>query len=329
METRVVFYKILTLFLLILAGWLARRRRWFDEAAIAALSRLITDATFPALVLVHLSRSVDRESLRQDWLCPALGIVILGLGQSIGAIAARWLATAEERPTFVFLVAIGNWIFLPLVILDALFPGGEGVRAILLFNAGCQIYLWTIGIWTLQGWQRQRGGMGGFLNAGFIATLLGIGLALAAPSLRATYPLAKWEGNALLLLGGAFYDAINMLGSLTIPLSMLLTGAQLLPRTSAAAKPRSLLAVIALRLVATPIACLVLLRALDHFWPLPAATYIAAAIVSAMPVAVSCTPLAERFGGRPELAARSVFYSTLASLVTVPLFYALAVGVTG
>ena len=322
---RLVFYKIVTVFFLILAGWLARRRGWLHESANAALSRIITSATFPALVLVHLSRSVDGESLRQDWLCPALGIVILGIGQIIGALAGRRLAAEDERPTFIFLVAIGNWIFLPLVILEALFPGGEGVRAILLFNIGCQIYLWTIGVWTLQGRQAGRSGALGFLNGGFIATLLGIGLGLAAPGLRTVYPLTRWEGSAPLLLGGAIYDALNMLGSLTIPLSMLLSGAQLSVQTAADTNRRTLLSVIVLRLAATPFACLLLLRVLNHFLPLPPATYLAAAIVSAMPVAVSCTPLAERFGGRPALAAQSVFYSTLASLVTVPIFYAFAV----
>jgi len=47
--------------------------------------------------------------------------------------------------------------------------------------------------------------------------------------------------------------------------------------------------------------------------------FITAVIIVAMPVAISCTMFAERFGGDSQLSASSIFLSTLLSLVTVPV----------
>lgn len=44
-------------------------------------------------------------------------------------------------------------------------------------------------------------------------------------------------------------------------------------------------------------------------------------LIAAMPVAISCSIVTERFTGETDLAAKSIFYSTLLSIVTVPVFY--------
>jgi predicted permease len=49
------------------------------------------------------------------------------------------------------------------------------------------------------------------------------------------------------------------------------------------------------------------------------ADFITAAIIAAMPVAISCTMFAERFEGDGELSASAVFWTTLVSLATVPV----------
>lgn len=51
-------------------------------------------------------------------------------------------------------------------------------------------------------------------------------------------------------------------------------------------------------------------------------------LIASMPVAVSCGLFAERFEGDVPLAARAVFYSTLAALVTVPLGFPLLEALT-
>ena len=58
-DSRVVLIKIAGMFLVILAGWLARRRGYLSQEAGSILSRIVVDAAFPALVFTQMLRTVD------------------------------------------------------------------------------------------------------------------------------------------------------------------------------------------------------------------------------------------------------------------------------
>jgi predicted permease len=44
-------------------------------------------------------------------------------------------------------------------------------------------------------------------------------------------------------------------------------------------------------------------------------------LIATMPVAISCSMFTERFGGDVSLSAQGIFYSTLFSLLTVPVIF--------
>jgi len=54
---------------------------------------------------------------------------------------------------------------------------------------------------------------------------------------------------------------------------------------------------------------------------LPLITRMVVVLVAAMPVAIVCSVMAERFGGDATLAAQGVFLSTLLSILTVPALF--------
>ena len=118
----------------------------------------------------------------------------------------------------MFLAATDNWIYLPLPIVQALY-GAPGVGALLLINVGAQIVLWTVEVATLRGGRIDReAALALATNPGLLATAGGIGAALYVPH-HVAMPLAN--------VGGAVFDGVSLLGSLTTPLSLLVTGAQL------------------------------------------------------------------------------------------------------
>ena len=113
-----------------------------------------------------------------------------------------------------------------------------------------------------------------------------------------------------------------MLGDLTIPLSLLVSGSQLSGRSKAsAADTRAMVGVIVTRLVAAPVVLLVLLGVATHLtgWRLPKVAFMTTAVIAAMPIGVSCAMFVERYGGDAELSAGGIFYTTLLSLATVPV----------
>ena len=154
----------------------------------------------------------------------ACGLLIV-VAYFVGLLLSPVFSGKAQRNTFIFLVAIPNWVFLPLPIAQALY-GDTGVRTVLLCNAGAQVVLWSFGVWILHGSMRQAA-KNLLTNIGLWATAVGIAMALlfpAARDLETVNPAALSPG---MMLPGALVQALAMVGSLTIPMSLLAIGAQL------------------------------------------------------------------------------------------------------
>lgn len=320
-ESRVVLIKIAGMFILILAGWLARRRGYLREEASGILSRIVVDGAFPALVFTQMLRTVDAASLRQDWLLPLLPIPLVLIAYLAGLLVAPLFGGKAQRNTVLFLISSPNWVFLPLPIAEALY-GSAGVRVILLSNMGAQLTLWSIGVWILHG-NISQALRNLRTNIGLWATAAGILVALAFPAARELGSLHANPASLSGIAGVAVIDALTMLGSLTIPLALLAIGAQLgaIP-ISIRRLPASLWGVVLTRLIAAPLATVALGMALARMgFRLPEVTRMVVVLVAAMPVAIVCSVMAERYGGDTRLAAQGVFLTTLFSLLTVPALF--------
>ena len=114
-----------------------------------------------------------------------------------------------------------------------------------------------------------------------------------------------------------------MLGSVTIPLSLLAIGAQLgaIP-VSLRSLPLPVWGVVLARLLVAPLVTVALGVAFAHAgYRFPQMTRMVLVLVASMPVALVCSVMAERYGGDAQLAAQGVFLSTLFSLLTVPALF--------
>lgn len=303
------------MFLVMGVGWWMRRRAWLPAGSTASLSRISIAVAFPCLTLDQMLRTLDRAALQQSVPLLLLGFLSLTLSALVGWWIAPRGAVAERRPTIAFLVAVPNWIFLPLPLAQAL-VGEVGTRTILLLNVPAQVLLWTLYLGLLRGSLRGAHGVRGLLtNPGLIATVVGILIALLYPACRHWHTMSSPAGILL--------QAMGMLGALTVPLSLLVTGAQLAETRWSHDEPHELARVLAGRLLVAPLLGVLLLEGVGRLVGLDPAIRLVACLVMAMPVAVSCGLFVERYGGDRDLAAQSILYSTLASLLTVPLLMAL------
>lgn len=324
MHGLVVPAKTATLFLLIAAGWLARRRGYFDAGSTRSLGRFVVDFCLPPLVFVQMLSTVNRGTWGEDRSSLALGGLVMLVALASAWASARVLAPMASRPTFAFLAGVPNWIYLPLPIAQALY-GDDGIRAVLLSNVSVQVLLWTVGVAMLRGTLSARDVLrNSFLNPGILSAAAGVALAWWLPGAQQWKVLTSSPDAGLITQGaGVVLDSLSMAGSLTIPLSLLLIGAQLGGLELRAERTcRCLPQVVAARLLLGPLATLGLFLGLRAAgWQIPRVPLEVCALISAMPIAVSCTVFAERFGGDVTLSARATFYSTLASLVTVPAVF--------
>lgn len=320
----IVLVNIAAMFIVILIGWVARRRKYLSAETTSSLSAFVVDVTIPAMVFTSMLRTIDPQKVTENWFLPLLGGSIILISMLVALLFLPIFREIDSRRTFIFLVGVANWIYLPLPIAKALY-GNEGERAVLLFNVGAQVLLWTVGVWVLQrskpGWNSLKNLI---TNPGLIGTIFGIIVALTIPMTHALETADINTLSGIALVSKTLVTALVIVGSLTIPLSLIVTGAQLGGLDISDHRISfSLVAVLVCRLLLAPIAVVAIL------WGLTQAGIIihqiprmVAYIISCMPVAVSCSMFTERFGGNTSLAARSIFYSTLLSIVTVPaLFY--------
>jgi predicted permease len=331
-EARIVLIKIAGMFLVIMAGWLARRMGSLKDEVTQALSRLVVDVAFPALVFTQMLRTVDAKVLEKSWLLPLLPFFIVFVAYLVGLAltplfggrdASGGIGGTVQRNTVLFLIVSPNWVFLPLPIAEALY-GGEGVRVVLLCNVGAQLALWSIGVWILHG-KVSEALRNLATNIGLWATAGGIAVALAFPSMRDLGNLHSASSSFGGVAMAAVIDAISMVGSLTIPLSLLAIGAQLgaLP-LSLRDLPPALWGTLIARLAVAPLATIAIGAALSRAgFHLPDVTRQVVVLIASMPIALVCSVMAQRYGGDARLAAQGVFFSTFFSLVTVPLLFLL------
>ena len=322
-ELPLVMLKILAMFLVMAIGWFARWKGYLSGNIGQTMSRLLVDLIFPALVFTQLLKTVSPAVIRAGWYVPLLGVVAMLIAEAVAFGIMPFFCGKDKKNTAVFLVAMPNWIYLPLPIVQGLF-GAAGVRDILLYNVGFQFALWSIGIWTLR---PAAPDIKSFkillLNPGLLATAGGILLALiwpAAADLAADRPNAVFSFS---LPAAALFQALDMLGSLTIPLSLLITGVQLGGLDLSDYLPsRKLVGVLVGRLILAPLVTVMVVQGLASMGVvISEVPRLTGYLIAAMPVAISCSIVTERFFGDTALAAKSIFYSTLLSVVTVPAFY--------
>jgi predicted permease len=307
----IVLETVLAVVAVIGVGAVLRRRGVLTEASAASMGRLVADVAFPALCLDTLARG-DAGTLCAGAVVAIMGFATLAIAAVVGLAIVRVLGVSDRsRPTAVFAIAIGNWIFLPLPVADALY-GAAGTTTVILNNVGAQLFLWTLGIVIL-----RRGELDGAAgraiatSPGLWATIVGIAIALAAP------PVPAVAAPLLAVVGGA----VHLLASLTIPLVCVAIGAQL-AAPSARADARSVAAIVVGRMFVAPILVSVAIELAQRTGAtsLGAEPRMTEHLIAAMPVSLSAAALVERYAGDTALVSRAILVTTLMAIVTAPLW---------
>jgi len=322
-DWQIVLVKIAAMFLVILVGWAARRRGYLAAETTSVLSRFVVDVALPALVFTQMLRSVTLSALREGWFAPLLVGILIVIAYVAGLLVAPWFSHGDQKKTFVFLAAIPNWIFLPLPIVETMY-GDAGVRTLLLDNVGAQLMLWSFGVWILHGGVTPREACRNVVtNTGLIATALGIVVALLVPSSRNWEEATNFSGSLWRLVPNTVVQAMAMVGSMTVPVSLLAIGAQLGNLELHAHRPsRALWGVLLARLIVGPLLTAAIgWMILKAGVRVPEVPRMVGYLIATMPVAISCSMFTERFGGDVSLGAQGILYSTFFSLLTVPAIF--------
>ncbi len=302
---------VITMFCILIVGYLLGKRDIISSTASKNLSRLIISVGQPALIINSIiSKPFSNESLLLSLQSLGFGFAMHGLMALIAYFVCIKLKNEDERKITEFATVFGNIGFLGIPVLGALFPE-NGAFVASFFVVSFNILLWIIGIAIIA---RGRDDIKltfkkALINKGTVPSVIGYIIFLIP---------AFWEGFALPDFAA---KSVSYLASLCTPISMLIIGALLstikLSRIFASPKVFYLCFI---KLLAIPVIfCFTAsILGLPYDWVM----FITA--VSAMPSASSVSMFAELYDTAPHYSAQCVGTTTLLSVATMPLIIKLA-----
>ena len=311
--------QMLVLFLLLLAGFAARRCNLMDDRFDTMLSALVMNVTMPALVLDSVlgSESLPGTSTIVELFCCSVAAYALLI--AAGELLVRTLyrnADERERGAHCFAIVFGNVGFMGFPVVSALF-GSQAVLYAAIFNIPMNALAFTWGVASL----KRGGGPALYDEEGDAAPARGKRARNVLRSVATPCVLASVLAAVLACLGitdneGVIGSACSLLGQFTTPASLLVIGSSLgkMKLMSVINRLRPYLTV-ALRLVAAPLA----VHALFGLFVQDPLVLGVMTVCSGMPVASMGTMLSLVHGGDLDTIVRVTSISTLLSLVTIPL----------
>lgn len=299
-----VFLAIVETCVLFAVGGGALKIGYIGRDDIERWSRFTFNVFTPCLTFAAITRNLGRDELKTLWIMPVAGFAIIAAGAVLGIVFLPLLRSRapERKATFVHICAINNYIFLPIIVAGNLFGIGRHTALLMVSNVGSTVGFWTIGVITLTGVRRET--LRTAVKQLYSVNVVAVALAVAVVLWRIPVPplAAKLTGT---------------LGSIAIPLTIILTGAALFRDARGLLNhPADACIVAVTRLLLIPAIYVAVLKVL----PLPREMYEVCFVIALMPAAVSSALVARLYGGDGEFASQSVVTTTLLALATVPLW---------
>ena len=302
MELSVVVNQMLVLFGILSVGYIAGKTKLLTREKSAVFAKIIISVAQPCLILFAVMSSSISISIGSVviFLLIALGLYVLMFAIAFPIsrlLCAGKKAPKDDRNLYCYMCMFSNVAFMGFPVCYAIFGPDSGLYVALL-SIVFQMLNFSLGVFLISG-KSSRFQIKSLINPPFIAAIISI-------------PIAIFGFRAPDII----MDITQMLGNITIPGIMLITGAtlSLMPIKNALNEWR-VYPVTLIRLLVVPVLTWAILR---QFITDDMVLGIIV-ILSGTPVAMSATMLAIRYGGNEKVASSGLFISTLLSIVTIPL----------
>lgn len=305
MNFLVVLNQVLILVVILIVGVVAGKKGIIAEGASKKLSELLLYITNPMLVLSSFFFEYSPEKMRNGLL-----VFLYGSGFFLFSILISGLLyknyDKKIKPILRFTAVFSNCGFMGLPMMKALF-GDEGVFLGSFYLVAFNLFVWTFGLAMFSDIKVKedfrKSMKQALLNPALIAFYIGVVVFI----FKIPVP-------------GFIISAVNYIGDMTLPLSMLIIGALV-----STVKFRTLLNdpkvyyASAVRLIILPLA------AYGIFYLVGVPKIVMSVLVTAvaMPIAANTTIFAEMFDKDSVFASKSVTLSTIFSIITTPLIVSL------
>lgn len=309
-EVLILLKNLLFLFTVIFIGFLGTKLNLFSTIVKDSVSELIVKVTAPILLFTTISsKPFSAQVVKNVFiliLSAFVGIMILLLlGYITGSL---FKLKGKTFYTHIFCSAFGNTGFLSFPLLYSIF-GEKGVFFAASYNIMHDFLAWSLGLSIITRHNREKSKFG-FVNANSIAVFVAFIIYLIKGILP--HDIKTSYDRVFLTI----YDALNPFGKTTIYLSMFFIGC-LLAEVSfkETLNTSSAYAITLFKMVLLPLGIMYLTKylSIDNF------TRLIIVLQTGMPTAIISSVLSYRYDGDSHYATRTIFVTTLFSLITIPL----------
>lgn len=299
MGMTLVLQQMIVLFLMMAAGYAANRCRVMSKESEQLFSKLIVNLTCPALIINSVTTSGRLESMGALFAIFGAAAVYYVLLPLLSKGLVRLLRVPAERAAeYESMLVYSNLGFMGIPVANAVL-GPDSVLYLSIFMAVFNISVFSYGTLLIQPGEGGKVHFRKMVNPGTVSAVAAILLYLLEVQLP-----------SLIL------QPVASIGSTTTPLAMLVIGSSLARQPlREVLQEKSLLPFTLLRLLALPAAVLLVCRWFLHDPMLLGALV----LVSAMPVASNVVMLCNELGRDSSYISKGVFFSTVFSVVTLPL----------
>ena len=288
---------VLVMLFLMLIGFYFTKKGIFTEVGIKQMTELALRIAVPCLIINSYQREFDLEMAKNLGLAMLFTLGIHIVYMLIVIVAFKKREDKKDRIS-KFSAMYSNCGFMALPLIQAIY-GDEGVFYAVAYVTVFNILYWTQGIYLYTKDIKQLSLKKIIFNPGVLGAIIGITLFVCRITLPT--PIGK---------------TVSFMASINTPIPMIVLGTYLVNlNIKETLKNGSLWAVTALRLIICPVITMIILKFLG--WE----TIISMPLIlaSASPVAAVATLFAVRYGLDSEYSTQAVSFTTLLSVITIPL----------
>lgn len=297
MDLSVIVNGVISLFLIILVGVYAAKKRIITKEINKGLTNILLKITLPCLVVSSFIFDLSDELKDNIIRCFIYSPLVLIISIVISYILLIPIK-GEKKIIIQFANVFSNCGFIGFPIVFSIY-GNEGVIYASIFNLFFTAFLWTYGVILFNVKMKREDIKKVLLNPAIVAVFIGLIIMIFGFDIPSVLS-----------------STLDLVGNMTSPLSMIIVGVILgNAKIISYLKDKTIYYSAFLKLIIMP-CILILISRLLKDTSLVIKTLI---IVTAMPAAAMTSILAESFDKESEYSAVIVFITTLFSVITFPI----------
>lgn len=304
LDSAVIYGLLVKMVILIVIGIISKRLHIISEEGQQTISRLLLSIILPLGVLAAGNSTFSPKHSQNLAIAALITLAYYAMAISLSLLMGRLLnPPGRKKGVFVAMNVFANTSFMGYSIASTLF-GNEGMLFAIVYNLLYNIFMFTFGVTCIEGCADSKVDVRKLITNPLTLSSV-ISLIIFVSPVRFPHMVT---------------DSFSMVGSMSMPLSMILIGCWLSDIHADALLKDGLSYVVSfMRLIFFPVLMLLVCRMFD----LPPVVTGTCVMITALPAGSLNVIFAQKFGSAPDFAVATMAQGTVFSILTLPLVISL------